>query len=197
MNFSKDTESGEKLFNALLPLFSTWVGTVLVFYFGKESFESASKKYEQIINKLSPELLADVPARQVMIDKLTMVSLPITDTRIANAEIRNLLTFLDSIGKSRLPVMQGNKIKYIIHRSIFTEELAKGTNAPLATIAALATDYPVIAQFGTIKEGDTVNAARKLMQANGYKDVFVVDGNENLVGWLTDTQVLRYMDVRN
>lgn len=112
MNISKDTERGDRLFNALLPLLSTWVGTVLVFYFGKESFESASKKYEQIINKLSPELLGGVPARQVMIDKFTMVSLQVTDPCVVAASSRALLDFLDSIDKTRLPVMIGSKITY-------------------------------------------------------------------------------------
>jgi len=190
-------ESGERLFNALLPLFSTWVGTVLVFYFGKESFESASKKYEQIINKLSPELLADLPARQIMIDKFTMVSLPVTDTRIVNADSKQLLAFLDSIDKTRLPILNGTKVQYIVHRSILTEELAKNTTAPLTNFAAFVAKYPIITQFGIIMEGDSVDAARKLMKASGFKDVFVVDLNNDLVGWLTDSQVIRYMDIKN
>ncbi|WP_026968047.1 CBS domain-containing protein [Algoriphagus terrigena] len=190
-------ETGERLFSALLPLFSTWVGTVLVFYFGRESFESASKKYEQIINKLSPEVLADLPARQIMIDKYTMVSLPETDPRIAKADCKQLLQFLDTINKSRLPILKGTKVQYVVHKSILTEELAKNPTTPLTDFAAFLKKYPTIAQFGTISENDSVDTARKLMKTNGYKDVFVVGLNSDLVGWLTDFQIIRYMDVKS
>ena len=31
----------EKVFFALLPMFGTWIGTVIAFYFGKENFNAA------------------------------------------------------------------------------------------------------------------------------------------------------------
>src|SRR5574344_442832 len=39
----------------LVPLWATWIGTVLAFYFGKSNFDTATKSYETIINKLTSE----------------------------------------------------------------------------------------------------------------------------------------------
>jgi len=47
---------------------------------------------------------------------------------------------------------------------------------------------------GTINDGDTVDTARKLMRDNLLTDVFIVDAQGVIIGWLTDTHVLRYMD---
>jgi len=48
------------MFNVIIPLLATWIGTVLAFYFGRENFEAASKQYKSIINQLTPDILDDV-----------------------------------------------------------------------------------------------------------------------------------------
>jgi hypothetical protein len=53
---------------SLLPLWGTWIGTVLAFYFGKENFESASKSYQETIKSLTTEeKFAKILAKDVMI----------------------------------------------------------------------------------------------------------------------------------
>jgi hypothetical protein len=39
----------------LLPLWGTWIGTVLAFYFGKANFEAATQSYKDAIKTLTPE----------------------------------------------------------------------------------------------------------------------------------------------
>lgn len=191
----KREEASWNIFNALLPLISTWVGTVLVFYFGRENFEAASKRYEQIINKLSPEILGGVTAQQVMIDKFTMVSLDVTDPRMANFSAQKLLDFLDDVQKSRLPILSGGKVKYIIHKSLLNEETRLNSAESDQTFTAFVARNPIVAQFGIIKQNDSVDTARKLIRDNQYKDVFVVDDAGLVVGWLTDSHMIRYMKV--
>ncbi len=187
-------EASWNIFNALLPLISTWVGTVLVFYFGRENFEAASKRYEQIISKLTPEVLAGITVQQVMIDTHTMVSMDISDPRLSDFSREKLLIFLDEVKKSRLPILDAGKPKYIIHKSLLNEE-TRLTVTPLSqdTFKEFAARNPVIAQFGTIKQNDSVESARKLIRDNQYKDVFVVDDAGVVVGWLTDSHIIRYM----
>lgn len=36
------------VFGALLPLWGTWIGTILAFYYSKDNFESASKSANQL-----------------------------------------------------------------------------------------------------------------------------------------------------
>src|SRR5690242_16592162 len=45
VRFSRTTEL---IFNALLPLLGTWVGTVLAYYFSKQNFESATNSVQRM-----------------------------------------------------------------------------------------------------------------------------------------------------
>ena len=182
----------ERLFNLLLPLVSTWIGTLLAFYFGRENFEAASKNYDQIINKLSPEILGDILVKQVMIDQYTMVSLDVSNVMITTFDVKVLRDFLDGINKTRLPILDKGTIKCVIHKSTFSDELLKTT--PATTLAAFITNNPTVIQFETINENKKVEEARKLMNEKNYKDLFVVDDKNIVVGWITDTQIIRYMN---
>ncbi|MHB9143098.1 MAG: hypothetical protein ACYC25_14605, partial [Paludibacter sp.] len=52
----------------LLPLWGTWIGTVLAYYFGKANFEAASKSYQDVIKKLTPEeKIAKLLVKDVML----------------------------------------------------------------------------------------------------------------------------------
>ena len=45
----------ETVFSSVLPLFGTWVGTVLAFYFSRENFETAATRTQELVERLSPE----------------------------------------------------------------------------------------------------------------------------------------------
>jgi len=188
-------EASWNIFNALLPLISTWVGTVLVFYFGRENFEAASKRYEQIISKLTPEVLAGITVQQVMIDNHTMISMDVSDPRLVDFSREKLLEFLDTIKKSRLPILDAGKPKYIIHKSLLNEETRLTVN-PLSqdSFKDFVARNPIVAQFGILKPEDSVESARKLIRDHQYNDVFVVDAAGVGVGWLTDSHIIRYMN---
>lgn len=184
----------ERLFSLLAPLISTWIGTLLAFYFGKANFEAATKTYNEVINKLTPDVLGTILVKQVMIDKFTMVSIDVTNPMITAFDLKALRDFLDSINKSRLPVTEAGKIKCIIHKSTISDELLKA--APATTLAAFITANPTVIQFDTINEDKKVEDARKLMNEKNYKDLFVTDAHNAIVGWLTDTQIIRYMNTQ-
>src|SRR5579863_6696728 len=52
----KDTS--QLLLSSLLPLFGTWVGTVLAFYFSKENFEAANRSAIDVVRSVSQRLTA-------------------------------------------------------------------------------------------------------------------------------------------
>lgn len=185
----------EKLFVIILPLISTWVGTILAFYFGKANFEAATKSYNQVIDRLTPDILDDIFVKQVMIDKFTMVSIDINNPLITKFNLQGLRDFLESINKSRLPILEAGKVKCIIHKSTLSNEMLKAVPAiPAATLAAFIIANPTVIEFDTINEDKKVEDARKIMNEKNYKDLFVVDANNALTGWLTDTQIIRYMN---
>ena len=46
------------VFNALLPLLGTWVGTVLAYYFSRKNFEAASQSVERMVTLTTEQRLA-------------------------------------------------------------------------------------------------------------------------------------------
>tara|TARA_R110002020_G_scaffold83633_3_gene207830 strand:- start:285 stop:971 length:687 start_codon:yes stop_codon:yes gene_type:complete len=197
---SQDNEDYKFVFTSLLPLVGTWVGVVLAFYFGKENFEAASNRYERIFEKLSPDILDDIPVKQIMITKKTMVFKNWED--ISNMTVEDTLKFLIEVDKSRLPILQNNSIKYIIHQSLLSKPLTQEdgsikTNSSIKMSEFIKKDeiQNVISKIIQVNENEILENVRVLMtEDSNCKDVFVKDQSGNLVGWLTDTLILRYIN---
>lgn len=189
----KKAVTAEKIFNALLPMFATWVGTVLAFYFGRENFESATKRYEKIITQLTPDVLDDITVEQIMIDIKTMVVQQLVDCSKKN--IKELAEFLESINKSRMPVLENEKIKYIIHKSVFDEAVRKKDNQPIKFDDFIKEYNPTVTSFITAYKTDKLEQVLEKMQKQTMiQDVFIVDGDGKVIGWLTNSLIFRYIN---
>lgn len=185
----------EKMFNILIPLLATWVGTILAFYFGRENFEAASKEYKAIINQLTPDILDDVEVNQIMIDKATMVWKEYST--IQNMDIKQLSSFLDEIGKSRLPVLNQGKIKYIIHKSTFDEAIAKniGQANPIlfSAFEGISTYLTLINSFEKVLTNTKLEQVLEKLKSNEkIQDIFV-EVNGSVIGWLPNSLINRYL----
>jgi len=181
----------EKIFSTLIPLFATWVGTILAFYFGRENFEAATKRYDEIINRLTPELLDDIPVNQIMISRKTMISLNLKDAK--NKNIKDLIDYLDLTDKSRLPILSDEKPKYIIHKSFLLEALSKQETGEMSFDDFVA-KYPIVGIIKTVREGDILENVRSLMRDNSdVKDVFAINAEGKVTGWLTDVLIMRFI----
>ncbi|NAS30673.1 hypothetical protein GTQ40_06795 [Flavobacteriaceae bacterium R38] len=199
---SSEADTMKEIFTTLIPLFATWVGTVLAFYFGKENFDIATKRYNKIIDKLNPDVLDDINVTQIMISKQTMVYKNLKE--IEGKKIQEIITFLSEVKKSRLPILNEGRIKYVIHKATFLDAL----NELDGTIPAAGYDlksflsnpkYQELASsFLTFDENIILEKIRLALSKNSkIKDVFIIDKNKNLVGWLTDTLILRYLSGGN
>ncbi len=199
-NAKATTEDYQFVYSSILPLVGTWVGVVLAFYFGKENYEAASKRYENILNKLTPDVLDNVAVSQIMISKKTMVSRKWSELK--DLTVKDVIDFLASINKSRLPILDDQgKVKYIIHESLLSKPQKKegvGVQAADTSVkmSAFATaNESIIGQIITAKETETLEKVRQLMSNTANcKDVFVESAGGELVGWLTDTLILRYIN---
>jgi len=114
---AKTPQTAEKIFLALIPLFATWVGTVLAFYFGKENFEIATNRYKQILDRLSPDILDDINVNQIMISKKTMVYKSIEDVK--DDTVSNIVDFLNTVNKSRLPILNKGRLSTLFTNQSF------------------------------------------------------------------------------
>ena len=102
----------------ILPLWGTWIGTVLAFYFGKTNFEVASKSYQEAIEKLN---VSDKIAQLYVKDYMTtdIVFLEYNDVK----DEKNAVILEDErfANFNRFPVFENGIVKCIIHRSLFYE----------------------------------------------------------------------------
>ncbi len=192
--FSKggnDPEDAEKIFHSLIPLFATWIGTVLAFYFGRENFEAASNRYEEIIKKLTPEILDDILVGQLMITKKTMVSKNVSD--IKDKSVKELIEFMNTVDKSRLPILEQDKVKYVVHKSTFTEALAKNSGVELKFDKFAKDNEATISKFITVKEDSILENVKNELSKKNYKDAFILDSDGKVLGWITDTLIFGYL----
>lgn len=203
-------DSAMTIFNITLPVFSSWVGTVLAFYFGRENFESASEKVEsanekvrELIGKLSPEERATAPMSSIMrkVAETTVVKLAADrgDEQVVLKDMRKLL----SPEISRLPVLQASGApKYIVHGSAIDRYLADGGKED-DTLAELIAKLGADGRFGArrgfalARPEDPIAQGKAKMEAiSGCLDIFVTtDGTSEqpLVGWVSNVRLGKFL----
>ncbi len=108
----------------LLPLWATWVGTILAFYFGKSNFEAATKSYQDIIKTLTPEeKMASIKVIDVMIpfNEIEHIQYKVPyvekiETILKNPKFKeyNRFAFID----------ENKLLKYMIHKVQFTNYIS-------------------------------------------------------------------------
>jgi hypothetical protein len=119
--YIQDTETQRRflvltVFNTLVPLFGTWVGTVIAFYFAKENFSAATqstrffydnrgRQFADAAGQPRPATLADLlaePELQAMVTKIAIVARNSTlaDAKAAMASVEGCQdVFVTSTGQ--------------------------------------------------------------------------------------------------
>lgn len=197
-------QSSRMLFNALLPLLGTWVGTVLAFYFSKQNFESANKSMERLVNLTSEQKLAQMFVEKEMLrpEKIMMFVLP-DATKPEDAKLSDLRGYFRP-GVTRLPIVDKDRVvKYIVHQSglyKFVADKALG-GADKATIDALTLKNLIedaelqnwVANIVYVDEKASVADAKAKMEAKaGCQDLIVTktaSKDEPMLGWMTNVQI--------
>jgi len=189
----------------LLPLWGTWLGTVLAFYFGKANFESASKSYQEAIKSVTPdEKIAKLLVKDVMlpVNKIEMLDYD-TEKNVVIKDILNYKRFKDY---NRFSVFDKFKVvKYMIHRSTFFEYMYdnsllpadKTIKDPVLDNLLTSTDDKfknvLTRGFGFVCVEATVLDAKKVIDSiDECKDVFITQTGkptEPVLGLLTNTMI--------
>jgi len=205
-------DTAKLVMSSLLPLWATWVGTVLAHYFSTANFEAASKSTKELLSL--DKKLASIPARQVMIPRSKIVSMVVkagtTPEQKLIAEIRSEITTNKG---QRLPVLYPDDIaRYMIHLSTLDQFLANealkatgaAAGAPAApTIAQLtlqdllnkAPDLHLVLEgtFALINESASLADAKLAMETTpNCQDVFVTHNgkkDEAVLGWITNNEI--------
>jgi len=116
------------LLQTIIPLWGTWLGTILAFYFGKNNFDAAAKSYQNVIEKLTPaEKMAKLLVKDYMVPLEKLVSL--TYDKVKNEKIYEILGYEQFKPYKRFSFLDNDgAAKYIIHRSLFTQFISSKVN---------------------------------------------------------------------
>jgi len=117
--YSLHKGKGDVILQTLIPLWGTWIGTVLAFYFGKNNFEAATKSYQDVIEKLTPrEKMSELLVKEYMVPLKKLVYLIYDEKK--NEKIYDILKYEQFEPYNRFAFFNSDgTAKYIIHRSLF------------------------------------------------------------------------------
>ncbi len=189
-----------------LPLFASWVGIILAFYYGDKNFEAANTKIGEII-KLSREERAQQPVSEIM-----RKFADTTTYKIPEGKDENGITLKDIREKykgniTRLPIVGPNDSpKYIFHSSSIDKYLVDVTGSSetdtlykfLEDRKKAGLEFGFNKGFVVVGENSTVADAKQRMDQIPFcQDVFVTkDGSEKgpIVGWISNIRLSKYLE---
>lgn len=192
------------IISILLPLWGTWIGTVLAYYFSKDNFESANRSVQQIVDKLSTEKkLATVKARDVMIVRNKLIVQILNETEdLSKFKLKeDCIDFVEKNKIKRVLILDNkDRAKYVFHRDLISYFI---TNEVLAGRVVQDATLKFMYENASAEIKDTINNSVKFIGENAnlleaqniiqkYKtcqDVFITkNGNpdEPVLGWITN-----------
>ena len=208
-------------FNTLIPLFGTWVGTVLAFYFASKNFEAASKSTRELVDQLGDDRLKQIFVKDAWVPATAIDAVTAEageETKIMVSDIRKKL----SNKVTRIPVWNSGKaVRYVIHESMIYKFLADvhETHAEKvrAAIAAGEKDLPappdkslqdflecsidgvpmkdIVSKIGWVAESATLADAKAKMEGTpNCQDVFVTPSggkDEAVLGWVMNADIAK------
>jgi hypothetical protein len=196
---TSDNEDKMNFVNIIVPVVATWIGTILAFYYGKQNFDAANEQVRKMVDKLTPEELAQKPVSSIMrsLREISCFSIP-KDTGEGGIKISELKKATEKV--SRLPLLNAEGIaKYMIHESSLNKYLVEnpdGENKTLADFAGsfkcgLNNGFVVVSESATIAE-----AKKKMQEISTCQDIFITKGgktDEALSGWISNIRLEKYL----
>jgi hypothetical protein len=198
---SSGNKDAQTILTTVLPVIGTWVGTVLAFYFSKESLDAATRSVAMMASHLTPaEKLKQILAKDKVITKDQMFFKTTPEDSI------KLLDTLDELEKTkkgdRIPVLDArDQPKYVVHRSSIDQFLtakARQLSPPdlkTLTLQSLLNDSADLKKmlqnsFVTLNENATLQDVKAAMDAAAdAQDAFITkngNANEPILGWITN-----------
>ena len=190
----------------ILPLWGTWIGTVLAFYFGKTNFEVAS---EAIGKVTSSEKMAKLLVRNIMVRDIEYLE----EEEVKDAKIQDILESPDFKKFQRFPIFNDGVVRYVIHRSLFDEFIRLKVKEGKLTLEELnnlkledllkenseSIQKKLYRGFAIVSMSATLLDAKKEMDNTPEcNDVFVTEsGNtdEKVCGLITSGMILKEVNV--
>lgn len=190
-----DADKAQNVLNSVLPLFGTWVGTVLAYYFSRENFEAASTSAQRLLTK--EERLRSTPVASVMTRKIFSIS----DLSTKVEEKFKQLTEKDS--KRYLPILKpSGALEALLYREGIMSYLydIPAVERPKKMFSDLLREKPLLKQDAAFvgEKATLAEAKAALEKIENCKVVLVTasgDPKESVIGLLTSTDIVRFSTV--
>ena len=191
-NEKKDAAS--QVFNGILPIYGTWVGTLLAFYFAKENLDSATQIISQS-NTSASNNLESILVSETISNKFVSVKSPEEESM----SLEDLKKLLVSKGRRRLPILneKGALRQLVYYQEIDEYLLSLNDGGKKATLK----DF-IEANQGKSKAIVYVQKDISLAKANEERkrivdcqDIIVTDTGKQdgkVIGYLTNVDIDKY-----
>lgn len=199
----KHGEAAEHVMGAVLPLFGSWVATVLAYYFARENLRAATSSMSALVTSQRKVGLDKIQVADKMIERSRFVTLSDRFTSIDKALLKEIISYLKDRAVRRAPVLDGHgAIVYMVHLSTIDQYIrdavATGKTLDSLTFGDVlgvpALKVVLQRSFELVGEAATLQDAKDKMQANpSCEDVFVTKtgaAGEPVIGWITDNAIL-------
>lgn len=112
--------NNDTILQTLLPLWGTWIGTVLAFYFGKSNFEVATQALAKHLNPHEKMSSLQVKDYMIPFNELQCLTYDESEKEDKDKEIYEILKYKRFEPFNRFAVLDKNGVaKYVIHRNLF------------------------------------------------------------------------------
>lgn len=187
------------IFSSVIPVFATWVGAVIAFYFSNESFRQAAEASGALKGDASDSEPITSPTRMIPLEKITHYELKASVDPTTNKEVLEdpanvsygTISPLFSAAVSRVIILTPNKRAVRIIREKLVPA-GMDANATLARYFAHDQNASDSLNFKTIPETATVGEARAMKSLYKLADIFVTKTggvDEPIRGWVPDDKL--------
>jgi hypothetical protein len=180
--------AAQLLLSALLPLFGAWVGTILAFYYTKESYQAASQGTLVAVKSVAQRLSATPVATKMMLFAQIIVLQVPAGGSLDQLSLSDIEKKFDTVGAngqkiSRLLILANTGACIgILHHSLFAEMLAlllrdnRQVDLTATTFSSLlqkeSRAYKVM-KYGDLIQKTVADAKPAMEQIQGCQDVIV------------------------
>jgi hypothetical protein len=205
-----NTDEATNVFNIIIPVVSTWVGTVLAYYFSKENFDAATKSVTELARLTTQEKLQSIPVNEKMIP-LALMHFEVISTAYPKDQV-TLIDMVDRQEKAkkglRIPILDEDRLPlWVIHRSTidryFTKRSLKGADVSKIVLQELLDDPEfkdnLEESFEVVPLKATLADVKFALDRSTYtQDVFISQNGsdqEAVLGFITNTMVEKFSTV--
>lgn len=183
--------AAEKIFNATLPLYGTWIGTLLAYYFAKENFDSATKNTRDILQSTKTD-------KSDNLDTI-LVSAAISKNSFLENDTSKLIEDIKKIliekNRRRLPIIEINgTLKFLAYFEDLEAYNIKNPGKKIIDFIQASSDKNKAVAF--VSKDITLKVANEERKKTpDCRDIIVTDNGKKdgkVIGYLTDSDIDQY-----